>query len=162
MSNPNLYFLTNLPRRVLLGTDRYGDKHYLRCPTWNPVAIKWVFGIIEDAANENTCTLLKLPDSWQSRRHAQYEYDDFDMYDKLKDYLTDGIGDSPELETFVEVATTIYSLITTAELFGSGNSGWARNPYEGKMINTELSDHINEVLIPLQIKSLYELFKPFE
>lgn len=78
------------------------------------------------------------------------------MYDQLKllfgDSLTIADG---KLWKFCEVVQTIYTLKKAAEVFGRGGSYYTSNPDAELLKNQEWVNHINYVLIPAQINTLF-------
>lgn len=79
----------------------------------------------------------------------------------LYDQLIGLFGDSltiprKKLWTFCEIVKTIYTLKEAAEVFGRGGS-YTKNPDKDALTIPEYVDRINNELIPMQIRSLWEL-----
>jgi hypothetical protein len=81
------------------------------------------------------------------------------MYDALlKDYeLSNNIKNN--LLDFCELALSIYQLKTTAELFGRGGMSITNNPCKDSIINTKLSDKINQELLPIVMQKFWDLIE---
>lgn len=83
------------------------------------------------------------------------------LFDQIKAFFGNSltITDDKALWKFCEVAKTIYTLKRTAELFRLGGSHYSTNPDKEALQIPEYVKHINEVLIPLQIRTLYGILK---
>lgn len=80
------------------------------------------------------------------------------LYDQLIGLFGDSLTIPREkLWTFCEIVKTIYTLKEAAEVFGRGGSHYTKNPDKDALTIPEYVSHINNVLIPMQIRSLWEL-----
>ena len=80
------------------------------------------------------------------------------LYEQLENFFGDTLT-IPEAKrwTFCEVVLTIYMLKQAAALFYRGGAYYVKNPDELLIENPEYVDHINNVLIPKQIHTLYAI-----
>lgn len=62
-----------------------------------------------------------------------------------------------KLWTFCEIVETVYALKQAAEVFGRGGSHYNQNPDKDALTVPEYVRHINDELIPMQIRSLWVL-----
>lgn len=101
-------------------------------------------------------------------RDCRFHLDHLDSMDSklanknLYDQLIGLFGDSltipkDRLWTFCEIVKTIYTLKEAAEVFGRGGSRYTQNPDKNALTVPEYVRHINDELIPMQIRSLWAL-----
>ena len=101
-------------------------------------------------------------------RDCHFHLDHLDSMDSklanknLYDQLIGLFGDSltipkDRLWTFCEIVKTIYTLKEAAEVFGRGGSHYTQNPDKNALTVPEYVRHINDELIPMQIRSLWAL-----
>ena len=80
------------------------------------------------------------------------------LYDQLISLFGDSLTIPKEnLWKFCEIVKTVYTLKEAAEVFGRGGSHYTKNPDAESIENPQMVEHINSVLIPMQIRSLWEL-----
>lgn len=100
--------------------------------------------------------------------HCHFHLDHLESMDpklaneNLYDQLIGLFGDSltiprEKLWTFCEIVKTVYTLKEAAEVFGRGGSHYTKNPDKDALTIPEYVDRINNELIPMQIRSLWEL-----
>ena len=80
------------------------------------------------------------------------------LFDQMKIHFGESLVlNDKSLWKFCEIVTTIYTLCKTAEVFNRGGSHFTTNPDAELLKHPEMWTHINEVLIPAQIASLYKV-----
>jgi hypothetical protein len=80
------------------------------------------------------------------------------MFDQLKIMFGESLTiPDASLWTFCEIVKTIYTLKKAAEVFYLGGSHTSQNPDKDTLKNPEYVEHINAVLIPMQIHSMYKI-----
>lgn len=132
--------LNHYPEKVQLGVNHQGEAVFLLRPSWD-CGWYWSFGYVN---TEDTHTHLdRLGDS--------------NMVDNLKDYLAQMTLDDKDLWIFCELAVTIYTLKSMAELLHLGGSHYTHNPCYDILIQPDWLHHINHVLIPTLIDELYKV-----
>ena len=82
------------------------------------------------------------------------------MYDALKlDYdLCEALRDDATLWKFCELATSVYTLKNTAELYGRGGSHITENPLSSLIRNEAESVRINDVVLPAIFTEIESIF----
>ena len=143
-------FLDSIPANVRLGV-HHGRGISLRRPSWD-CGWYWGFGYLGNRSCHFHLSGLDVFDSSLSNKN---------MYDQIKLFFGDSltIKDDKALWKFCEIVRTIYSLKESAEVFGRGGSHFTSNPDAKSIKNPELVTHINEVLIPMQIRTLYQVLQ---
>ncbi len=143
-------FLNSIPANVRLGV-HYNRGIFLRRPSWD-CNWYWGFGYLGNNSCHFHLNTLDVLDSGLSNKN---------MFDQLKLFFGDSltIKDDKALWKFCEIVRTIYSLKESAEVFGRGGSHFTSNPDAKSIKNPELVTHINEVLIPMQIRTLYQVLQ---
>lgn len=132
-------------KRKILGTcKKTGESIYFYKPTWD-CDWYWGFGYL---GNKNQH--YHLSDYANGRNINMYDalIGDYDLNENIK----------KNLWKFCEVAKTIYTLITTAEVLGRGSSNYTHNPFEALIQNKAEVERINEVVLPQMIQYLYDMF----
>lgn len=133
--------LNDYPMKVLLGSNPIEGKIYLIKPKWE-CDWYWCFGWIGN--NNLLINLDKLGNS--------------NIYDNIKEFITDVKLSDTNLWKFCELAESIYTLKKSAELFHRGGSHIVYNAkYKEIMQNKEWCEHINYVIIPALIDELYKV-----
>ena len=80
------------------------------------------------------------------------------LYDQLIGMFGDSLTIPKDvLWKFCEIVQTIYTLKEAAKVFGRGGSHYTTNPDAGALKIPEYVSHINDDLIPMQIRSLWAL-----
>lgn len=80
----------------------------------------------------------------------------------MHDQLIGLFGDSLRIKdkalwTFCEIVLTVYTLKGAAEVFGRGGSHTTTNPDADSLKTPDMVKHINDILIPMQIRTLWAL-----
>jgi hypothetical protein len=141
-------FLNDLPKNVYLGSSPGIGGVFLRRPSWD-CGWYWGFGYL---GNHFHLDGLDFMGSALSNKS---------LYDQIKAFFGDSLSikDDKALWKFCEVAKTIYTLKESACLFQLGGAHYSTNPDKEALQIPEYVKHINEVLIPLQIRTLYAILK---
>lgn len=148
----NIDFISNLPKKFYLGTDRR-EKFFLLRPEWE---CDWYWSLCQIVSNKTWTHLNHIS-------HINPKCGDQCLFDQLKNTFGNSLSitDDHDLWTFTEIVQTLYTLRKSAEVFYRGGSHISENP-DAKLLKCAIAvNKINNVLIPTQIKSLYEILSKY-
>lgn len=136
----------------LLGKSEDGTFYYLESPSWD-CGWYWGFGYIEGFAKETPT----------DRGHDSHEHAE----DFLSKWFTEHNGSKPRLVETVfdeaggwklsELFASFYILKDAAGLFGRGGSHVAENPAKLALVSVEMTQRINEVMIPAVTEEIIKI-----
>lgn len=109
----------------------------------------WGFGYLGNNNCHFHLNRLDSMDQTLARKH---------MHDQLIGLFGESLTiKGKQLWQFCEIALTIYALEKAAEVFGRGGSHTTTNPDADSLKAPDIVKHINDVLIPMQIRTLWAL-----
>lgn len=131
------------PAKFYLGTVG-NERIYLYVPSWE---CDWYWGF-----------------GYLGNRNCHYHLNGIGKYENINfhDAMLKHFGESLVLKDtalwqFCEIVLTIYTLKEAAEVLGRGGSHMTMNPDKQLLCVPDTVAHINQVLIPAQIASMYKI-----
>lgn len=143
--------INDYPDEIYLGRSKDEGGLYFLKPTWN--SWYWHYGYLRNG-KEDILHINYLKCKHQNSLPMSLK-EEFDLYFRFKELPSD------DLYTFCEISETICSLKNSAEMFLRGGYGHIDNPNYDLIKRDDWVDTINNVIIPKQIDSLYNILLSF-